>query len=96
MQDKRHLIGVMTLKVVDVFFASADYADKPQKIARYAKWAIKKNGPAWYEVPTPRGLILGDAGYAVRYSIGISTLFATDYTLRSPRGCFAANSAWSR
>ncbi|KAF7338930.1 hypothetical protein MVEN_01969100 [Mycena venus] len=62
--DKRHLIGVMTGKIVDTFFATPDYADKPKKIARYAAYAIDDNGPAWYESPTPRGTFFGSLGYA--------------------------------
>ncbi|KAJ7454903.1 hypothetical protein B0H11DRAFT_2200469 [Mycena galericulata] len=62
--DKRHLIGSMTIKIIDTFFTSSEYADKPTKTARYARWAIEETGPAWYEVPTPRGLLRGVPGYA--------------------------------
>ncbi|KAJ7482261.1 hypothetical protein B0H11DRAFT_2232482 [Mycena galericulata] len=62
--DKRHLIGLMTMKIVDTFFTSSEYADKPAKTAKYARWAIEATGPAWYEVPCPRGLLSGVPGYA--------------------------------
>ncbi|KAJ7855783.1 hypothetical protein B0H13DRAFT_1902940 [Mycena leptocephala] len=55
--DKRHLIAVQTAKLVDTFFSTVEYTDKPNKIAKYANYAIEDNGPAWYEEPAPRGLI---------------------------------------
>ncbi|KAJ7737941.1 hypothetical protein B0H16DRAFT_1891494 [Mycena metata] len=63
-QDKRHWIGSTTSKVVDVLFTSTDYNDKPNKIMKFAKYAIEAEGPAWYEVPAPRGLMPGDDGYS--------------------------------
>ncbi|KAJ7705961.1 hypothetical protein B0H16DRAFT_1704444 [Mycena metata] len=62
--DKRHWIGSTTSKVVDVLFASTDYNDKPNKIMKFAKYAIEAEGPAWYKVPAPRGLMPGDDGYS--------------------------------
>ncbi|KAF7363885.1 hypothetical protein MSAN_01046500 [Mycena sanguinolenta] len=61
--DKRHLIGVMTEKIVDNFFSTAEYIDNRKKIIRYTSWALDDNGPGWYEHPTPRGLVHGASGY---------------------------------
>ncbi|KAJ7668864.1 hypothetical protein B0H17DRAFT_1142413 [Mycena rosella] len=52
--DKRHQIGLATMKIVDTLFDSADYKDQPKKIVRYAKYAIDGHGPGWYEIPAPR------------------------------------------
>ena len=65
--DKRHLIGAMTLKSVDTFFETAQYVDKPKRIIKYASWALEDTGPAWYEVPSPCGYVLGMPGYTVSF-----------------------------
>ncbi|KAJ6513370.1 hypothetical protein C8R45DRAFT_963436 [Mycena sanguinolenta] len=62
--DKRHLIGVMTEKIVDNFFSTAEYIDNRKKIIKYTSWALEDNGPGWYEHATPRGLVHGSPGYA--------------------------------
>ncbi|KAJ7800646.1 hypothetical protein B0H14DRAFT_3490504 [Mycena olivaceomarginata] len=54
--DKRHLIGASTKKMVQAFFESPEYVGKPEKIARYAMWALQDTGPGWYEVPLARGV----------------------------------------
>lgn len=54
--DKRHLIGAATKKIVQAFFESPEYVGNPEKIARYAMWALQDTGPGWYEVPLARGV----------------------------------------
>ncbi|KAJ7882578.1 hypothetical protein B0H14DRAFT_3433376 [Mycena olivaceomarginata] len=54
--DKRHLIGAATKKMVQAFFESPEYVGNPEKIARYAMWALQDTGPGWYEVPLARGV----------------------------------------
>lgn len=66
LHDKRHWFGASTKKVVEAFFAGPEYIGQPKRIKRFAKWAIEANGPAWYESPSPRGLLRGEAGYSVR------------------------------
>jgi hypothetical protein len=72
--DKRHLIGVQTAKLIDTFFSTVEYTDKPNKIAKYANYAIEDNGPASYEEPAPRGLVHGVPGYTVGYLLFSSPL----------------------
>ncbi|KAJ6613994.1 hypothetical protein B0H10DRAFT_1646254, partial [Mycena sp. CBHHK59/15] len=50
---KRHTLGVLTIRIVDNFFSSSKYVDKPKKVAQYAQWALRADGPGWYEVPSP-------------------------------------------
>ncbi|KAJ7811967.1 hypothetical protein B0H13DRAFT_2471868 [Mycena leptocephala] len=69
LSDKRHLIGSQTVKLVDAFFDTVEYINKPKKIAKYANWAIDDNGPAWYERPTPRGLVHGVPGFIPTHRI---------------------------
>jgi hypothetical protein len=50
------------------FFDDDSYANKPKAIAKYAKWAIRGNGPALFSKPTPIGCkeSKGAKGYIVR------------------------------
>ncbi|KAJ7221251.1 hypothetical protein GGX14DRAFT_334795, partial [Mycena pura] len=74
----RHLIGASTLKIVDIFFTSPKYAEQPNKIKKYAIWAIQADGPGWYEVPAPRNQvsIKGLPGY-----VGPTGLFRSPFFL---------------
>ncbi|KAJ7932276.1 hypothetical protein B0H13DRAFT_1857110 [Mycena leptocephala] len=88
--DKRHLIGVQTAKLVDAFFSTVEYADKPKKIAKYANYAIEDNGPAWYEEPAPRGLVHGVPGYTTP-----TGLFRSEFCL-VPLSAFIKSTAKSK
>ncbi|KAJ7830856.1 hypothetical protein B0H13DRAFT_1915718 [Mycena leptocephala] len=90
LSDKRHLIGVQTAKLVDAFFSTVEYADKPKKIAKYANYAIEDNGPAWYEEPAPRGLVHGVPGYTTP-----TGLFRSEFCL-VPLSAFIKSTAKSK
>ncbi|KAH9970253.1 hypothetical protein BJV74DRAFT_784526, partial [Russula compacta] len=46
-------IGSHAIKIVDDHFAQAQYVNKPKAIAKYAKWAIRQDGPMVWQTPTP-------------------------------------------
>ncbi|KAJ7871546.1 hypothetical protein B0H13DRAFT_2554441 [Mycena leptocephala] len=90
LSDKRHLIGSQTVKLVDAFFDTVEYINKPKKIAKYANWAIDDNGPAWYERPTPRGLVHGVPGF-----ISPTGLFRSQFCI-SPLTAFVKSTSKSK
>jgi hypothetical protein len=51
------------------FFNGDNYANKPKAIAKFAKWAIRGNGPALFGKPTPIKCVdpKGTDGYIVRF-----------------------------
>lgn len=42
------------LAVIQKFFDETAFRDKPEKIRQYVRWALKPDGPAYYESPTPQ------------------------------------------
>lgn len=36
------------------FFKDCDFADKPESIKEYSLWAVRYDGPGFYQGPTPR------------------------------------------
>jgi hypothetical protein len=40
------------------FFKDEGYANRPKDIARYARWAIRGDGPGLFGIPTPIGCIV--------------------------------------
>jgi hypothetical protein len=54
---------------VSDFFKDDAYANKPKATAKYAKWAIRGNGPALFGKPTPVECMIpkGTNGYVVRF-----------------------------
>jgi hypothetical protein len=38
---------------VDDHFAQVQFENKPKMIAKYAKWAMRKDGPMVWQTPTP-------------------------------------------
>ena len=53
MNDRRTYFGRQALKIMTQFFETEPYKDNPKAIAKYARWAIKADGPAIWETPTP-------------------------------------------
>ncbi|KAH9962102.1 hypothetical protein BJV74DRAFT_722511, partial [Russula compacta] len=53
LNNRRTLIGSHAIKIVDDHFAQAQYVNKPKAIAKYAKWAIRQDGPMVWQTPTP-------------------------------------------
>jgi hypothetical protein len=51
---KRSLIGSRAVQVVEEFFKAERFAKDPSRIAQYAQWALRHNGPALWRVPTPQ------------------------------------------
>jgi len=66
--EKRSQFGRNALTVVDAFFQDSKYHGKPEKIQRYAQWALQPNGPALFLKPTPieNNAEQGEVGYIVR------------------------------
>jgi hypothetical protein len=50
---KRSLIGSRAVQLVEEFFKTDEFANDPTHIVWYAKWAVRKDGPAIFRVPTP-------------------------------------------
>lgn len=67
LNEKRGWFGSEALKNVIKFFEQKEYANNPATIAKYARWAIRGDGPALYSNPTPEDCILGSdqPGYIV-------------------------------
>ena len=67
LNKKRTYFGRQGLKIVTEFFQGEAYANKPTEIAKYAKWAVRGNGPALFGKPTPINCTLkkGEDGYIV-------------------------------
>ena len=42
------------LEEVKQFFKDCDFADKPESIKDYSLWAVRYDGPGFYQGPTPR------------------------------------------
>ncbi|KAJ7150480.1 hypothetical protein C8R43DRAFT_951454 [Mycena crocata] len=61
--DKRAWPGRRANTMVDVYFSTAEYIGHPKKIARYAKYALRHDGPSVWEVPAPMGVKKGDVNY---------------------------------
>ncbi|KAH9960529.1 hypothetical protein BJV74DRAFT_984234 [Russula compacta] len=53
LNDRRTLIGSHAIKIVDDHFAQAQYVNKLKAITKYAKWAIRQDGPMVWQTPTP-------------------------------------------
>ncbi|KAF8495421.1 hypothetical protein F5888DRAFT_1635496 [Russula emetica] len=53
LHEKRAFFGREAIKIVSDFFKDDAYANKPKATAKYAKWAIRGNGPALFGKPTP-------------------------------------------
>ncbi|KAJ7646282.1 hypothetical protein DFH06DRAFT_1424132 [Mycena polygramma] len=88
--DKRHITGAGTLKSVDTTFESAEFAGRPHKIAKYAKWAIEDTGPAWYAHPAPPGTVSDLPG-----SVEPTGLYRSKYCL-VPLAAFVKSTSQSR
>ncbi|KAF8488710.1 hypothetical protein F5888DRAFT_1809460 [Russula emetica] len=53
LHEKKAFFGREAIKTVSDFFKDDAYANKPKATAKYAKWAIRGNGPALFGKPTP-------------------------------------------
>ena len=55
------------LDKVKQFFKDCDFADNPESIRDYTLWAVRSDGPGFYEGPTPRQCTYprGHANYIV-------------------------------
>ena len=68
LNEKRTYFGREALKIVSSFFGTEKYAGHPDKIATYAAWATKSNGPSIWGIPTPIGCVVSEdhPAYVVR------------------------------
>ncbi|KAF8487899.1 hypothetical protein F5888DRAFT_1639644 [Russula emetica] len=53
LHEKRAFFDREAIKIVSDFFKDDAYANKPKATVKYAKWAIRGNGPALFGKPTP-------------------------------------------
>jgi len=76
LNEKRTFFGLEGIKIVTEFFKGEKYANNPNAIARYAKWAVRGNGPALYGKPTPRDCVIkkGTDGYIVCFQFSLQVL----------------------
>lgn len=54
MYAKRSSFGSRAVHAVEEFFKRDKFVNAPTRIARYAQWAVRGDGPALWRVPTPR------------------------------------------
>ncbi|RDB20421.1 hypothetical protein Hypma_012520 [Hypsizygus marmoreus] len=55
--EKRGHFGSRAIKVVKAFFEQRQFSNNPEEIARYAKWAARKDGPGIWRLPSPQHII---------------------------------------
>lgn len=65
LNEKRSSFGMRGKSVPDAFLATADYIGNPKQIAKYAKYALRDDGPNIWGTPAPQGLRRGEPGYTV-------------------------------
>jgi hypothetical protein len=53
-KTRKSKIASSVLEVVQKFFDKAAFRDKPEKIRKYVHWALRPDGPVYYERPTPQ------------------------------------------
>ncbi|KAG5650966.1 hypothetical protein H0H81_010388 [Sphagnurus paluster] len=51
--DKRSLFGRNAINVVKEYFSQPQYANDEQAVRKYVMWALRRNGPALFKLPTP-------------------------------------------
>ena len=72
--SKRSFFGSRAIQVVEHFFKGNEFIDKPSRIAQYAKWAVRNNGPALWRVPTPENCRHGPESDQYIVRLQVSTL----------------------
>jgi hypothetical protein len=67
LNEKRSFFGREAVKIITEFFNGAGYANKPKAIAKYARWAVRGDGPGLFSEPTPIECVVpkGTNGYIV-------------------------------
>ena len=51
--EKCSFFGSQAIKNITDFFKGDQFQNDPTKIAKYAMWALRTDGPAVWEIPTP-------------------------------------------
>jgi hypothetical protein len=74
LNEKRTYFGCAAIRVVRKYFDTEKYKNQPKLIARYAQWAMQRNGPAIFETPTPIDCVVprGSPGYIVSLRCNLS------------------------
>ncbi|KAF8800254.1 hypothetical protein BYT27DRAFT_7175602 [Phlegmacium glaucopus] len=54
LNTRQSKIASDVLEEVKQFFKDCDFADKPESIKDYSLWAVRYDGPGFYQGPTPR------------------------------------------
>lgn len=73
-RERRSLVIQTCLNVIDAFFKTEEYLGKPAAISKYAKYALRVDGPAFWKIPTPESSPRDPKapGYTVRALINSS------------------------
>lgn len=53
-KSRKSKIASSVLAEIQKFFDKTVFRDKPEKIREYVRWALRPDGPAYYETPTPQ------------------------------------------
>ncbi|KAJ7080031.1 hypothetical protein B0H15DRAFT_804274 [Mycena belliarum] len=61
--DKRSYFGRRAQAVIDIYMQGEEFLGKPKKVARYAKYALRDDGPSIWGIPAPAGIKKGEPGY---------------------------------
>ncbi|KAK6988607.1 hypothetical protein R3P38DRAFT_3228568 [Favolaschia claudopus] len=76
LNDKRSYFGRRAIAVVDTLFRTEEYVGKSRQIAKFAKDALRDDGPGIWGVPAPSGLKKTDQGY-----VPPDEVFASPYVI---------------
>ncbi|KAI0298193.1 hypothetical protein BC826DRAFT_907194 [Russula brevipes] len=90
LNSRKSKLAAEILKDVKKFFDKTEFLNQPVKIREYVRWALRGDGPAYYQLPTPQSCNVprDDPGYIAPDGFlqsGFITLFAAQY-LRYTRG----------
>ena len=71
---KRSDFGTRAVHIAEQFFKQPEFKDDPRAVSKYAIWATRRDGPAFWRVPSPQGLAPNDPNYTVSTKIFISCM----------------------
>lgn len=93
LNEMRSKFGARAIKIVDKWFETpgTPYYLKPAEISKYARWAVRQNGPAIFAFPTPEDCTVSTnhPNYVVCFYFKLHTT-TTDAT-QAAQGIFESN-----
>jgi hypothetical protein len=75
LNDKRSYFGRRSDTVVDAKFHEEDFIGNAKKIAKYAKYTLRDDGPGIWGTPAPAHAKRGEPGYTVSYVCSLPRWF---------------------